>query len=134
MFKNFDHFKKATQTVFASLKKDPSFNLSQFRHQICQAAGFSSLPALADSFTSSIGEISVVSIILSCPDGILFKKDFLDIPENKSAIYQCFDATVRENITDREEITDVEIAWAFESGEMMSIHGCIIVSVVRSSV
>jgi len=122
MFANFDQFKKATQTVFNKIKDNPRLKLSEFRHEMAVAAGFSNIQAYK-ALSVPCGQISVVSVMVICDGSVTVKHDFLDSPENKPLAEDVFIELSKDWIDGADTFTLDDFNMFLEDGRCM-VHGC----------
>lgn len=85
MFTSFDHFKKATHSLFKETCRS-GIKLSQYRDIVSQSLGFQNIQAVKSHFENLSSEPKIVSVILYINDCVHSKYDFYDTVEgNKKA-------------------------------------------------
>lgn len=129
MFNNFDHFKKATLSLFES-SKSQKLNLSQFREKFVTLLGFENLSALKASFEKENTELfNVVSVIYYVNDTINYKKDFIDNAEGNKKAEELFAEEIRELADVSEEdiesyIEDGYFQTTYDDSKLFIVHSC----------
>jgi hypothetical protein len=87
MFKSYEHFKKATKTVFDKFKADRNLKLSEFRNLFVEQTQHHNIQTYAASFDNKSNsekeliqsaQINTVSVIIIENKKILTKVDFID--------------------------------------------------------
>ncbi len=102
MFKNYEHFKKATKELFEQ-SKSQKLNLSQFREAFSKSLGFTNQSSLKSNFEkeqNTLEVFNIVSVICYCNETISWKKDFLDTPEGNKAAEKLFTEALKEATID----------------------------------
>lgn len=129
MFNNFDHFKKATLSLFES-SKSQKINLSQFREKFVTLLGFENLSALKANFEKENTELfNVVSVIYYVNDTINYKRDFIDNTEGNKKAEELFAAEIRELSDVSEEdiesyIEDGYFKTTYDDSKLFIVHSC----------
>ena len=129
MFNNFDHFKKATLSLFESSKAQ-KLNLSQFREKFVTLLGFENLSALKASFEKDNTELfNVVSVIYYVNDSINYKKDFIDNEEGNKKAEKLFADEIRNlaNVSEEDieyHIEDGYFETIYDDSKLFIVHSC----------
>lgn len=129
MFNNFDHFKKATLSLF-EYSKSQKLNLSQFREKFVTLLGFENLSALKASFEKENTELfNVVSVIYYVNDTINYKKDFIDNAEGNKKAEELFAEEIRKLADVSEEdiesyIEDGYFQTTYDDSKLFIVHSC----------
>lgn len=93
MFKTYEHFKKATKTVFDEFRKKRNIKLSDFRNLILNQTEYKNIQSYSSSFSNEEKiSVSEITSILEIKDGIVTSKK--DFPSEQKATAQFFFETL----------------------------------------
>lgn len=127
MFKNFDHFKKSTLSLFEA-SKSQKLNLSQFRENFSKFLGFENMESLKVKFENQEVELqNVVSVIYYVNGSIQSKKDFIDNQEGNKKAEELFISLISEISEDK------DFEFHIENGYFDTSHDDSKIFIVHSS-
>lgn len=125
MFKNFDHFKKSTLSLFEA-SKSQKLNLSQFRENFSKFLGFENMEALKVKFENQEVELqNVVSVIYYVNGSINSKKDFIDNQEGNKKAEELFISLISEISEDKDFEFHIENGYfdtSYDDSKIFIVH------------
>lgn len=115
MFKSYEHFKKATQSLFVEIQNNKINKLSELRNSIVEKAGFSNLQSLKAEFETLKEEAT--SVICVKNGFVIEKVDILGTDlDSLSQAQQVFFDMIEQHSSNFDEYTSTDLESLLEQG------------------